>query len=558
MVARRRAEADEFYAELTPREASEDEALVMRQAFAGMLWSKQLFYYDVARWLDGDPGQPAPPAERMTGRNSRWRNFDAFDIMSMPDKWEYPWFAAWDLGFHCVALAHVDPAFAKYQLILLCREWFQHPSGTLPAYEWNFSDVNPPVQAWAALEVFAVDEGRDVEFLSRVFDKLLVNFTWWVNLEDAGGKNVYEGGFLGLDNIGPLDRSKLPVGGILEQSDATGWMGFYAIALGGIATVLAQSGQRPASDLVVKFLEHFAAIRDALDSQGLWDDDDGFYYDRLVTPSGEQVPIKVRSMVGMIPLLAAAVVGEDDLRQALVLGKQFADLLGRENLADTDAMRARGVLRGLGGQERLLLSLCGPDRLKRLLERLFDENEFLSAHGLRALSAYHRSHPYSLSVEGVTASIDYEPAESTTALFGGNSNWRGPVWFPLNYLVIASLERYHRFFGDDFTIEYPTGSGNQLTLDKVAADLQDRLISIFTRGPDGRRPCFGSVSLLQSDPAWRDNLVFAEYFHGDNAAALGAWHQTGWTGIIADIIRRRHGMVRSIGDVVLLVGQQER
>ena len=276
----------------------------MRQAFAGMLWSKQLFYYDVARWLDGDPGQPTPPPERLTGRNSRWRNFDAFDIMSMPDKWEYPWFAAWDLGFHCVALAHVDPAFAKYQLILLCREWFQHPSGTLPAYEWNFSDVNPPVQAWAALEVFAVDEGRDVEFLSRVFDKLLVNFTWWVNLEDAGGKNVYEGGFLGLDNIGPLDRSKLPVGGILEQSDATGWMGFYAIALGGIATVLARSGQRPTSDLVLKFLEHFAAIRDALDSQGLWDDDDGFYYDRLVTPSGDQVPIKVRSMVGMIPLLA--------------------------------------------------------------------------------------------------------------------------------------------------------------------------------------------------------------------------------------------------------------
>ena len=286
VVARRRGEADEFYDELTPRDASADEAMVMRQAFAGLLWSKQLFYYDVARWLDGDPGQPQPPPERLTGRNSHWRNFDAFDIMSMPDKWEYPWFAAWDLAFHCVALAHVDPAFAKYQLILLCREWFQHPSGTLPAYEWNFSDVNPPVQAWAALEVFAVDEGRDLEFLSRVFDKLLVNFTWWVNLEDAGGRNVYEGGFLGLDNIGPLDRSHLPVGGVLEQSDATGWMGFFAIAMGRIASVLAQTGERPASDLVLKFLEHFAAIRDALDSQGLWDDTDGFYYDRLVTPSG--------------------------------------------------------------------------------------------------------------------------------------------------------------------------------------------------------------------------------------------------------------------------------
>jgi len=558
VVARRRAEADEFYAELTPREASADEAMVMRQAFAGMLWSKQLYCYDVTRWLDGDPDQPAPPPERLTGRNSHWRNFDAFDIMSMPDKWEYPWFAAWDLAFHCVTLAHVDPAFAKYQLILLCREWFQHPSGTLPAYEWNFSDVNPPVQAWAALEVFAVDEGRDLEFLSRVFDKLLVNFTWWVNLEDAGGKNVYEGGFLGLDNIGPLDRSRLPVGGILEQSDATGWMGFYAIAMGRIATVLAQTGQRPASDLVLKFLEHFAAIRDALDSQGLWDDTDGFYYDRLVTPSGEAVPIKVRSMVGMIPALAAAVVTDSDLRQALVLGKQFADLLGREDLVDIDAMRQRGVMRELGGEQRLLLSLAGPGRLERLMTRLFDQSEFLSPHGLRALSAWHRDHPYVLQVEGITASIDYEPAESTTPLFGGNSNWRGPVWFPLNYLVINALERYHQFFRDDFTVEYPTGSANQLTLDKVATDLQDRLISIFTRGPDGRRPCLGGNEFLQSDPAWRDNLVFGEYFNGDNAAALGASHQTGWTGVVADIIRRRYGLVRSVGDVVVLVTQQNR
>jgi hypothetical protein len=558
VVARRRAEADEFYDELTPRDASADQAMVMRQAFAGMLWSKQLYYYDVARWLDGDPGQPAPPSQRRTGRNSHWRNFDSFDIMSMPDKWEYPWFAAWDLAFHCVTLAHVDPAFAKYQLILLCREWFEHPNGTLPAYEWNFSDVNPPVQAWAALQVFAVDEGRDLEFLSRVFDKLLMNFTWWVNLEDAGGRNVYEGGFLGLDNIGPLDRSKLPVGGVLEQSDATGWMGAYAVALGGIATVLVQSGERPASDLVVKFLEHFAAIRDALDSQGLWDSKDGFYYDRLVTPSGEQVPIKVRSMVGVIPLLAAAVVSEADLQQALIFGKQFADLLGRENLPDVGAMRQRGMLRSVGGDQRLLLSLAGPDRLSRLLTRLFDESEFLSPHGLRALSAYHRDHPYVLEVEGVTASIDYEPAESTTPLFGGNSNWRGPVWFPLNYLIITALERYYRFFGDDFTIEYPTGSGNRLTLDNVAADLQDRLISIFTRGPDGRRPCLGGNERLQADAAWRDNIVFGEYFNGDDAAALGASHQTGWTGIVADIIRRRYGMVRSIGDAVIVTAQENR
>jgi hypothetical protein len=530
----------------------------MRQAFAGLLWSKQLFYYDVARWLDGDPAQPAPPPQRLTGRNSRWRNFDAFDIMSMPDKWEYPWFAAWDLAFHCVALAHVDPAFAKYQLILLCREWFQHPNGALPAYEWDFSDVNPPVQAWAALQVFAVDEGRDIEFLSRVFDKLLVNFAWWVNLEDPGGRNVFEGGFLGLDNIGPLDRSHLPVGGTLEQSDATGWMGFYAIALGSIATVLSQSGQRPASDLVLKFLEHFAGIRDALASQGLWDEADGLYYDRLVTPSGAAVPVKVRSMVGIIPALAAAVVHENDLRRALVLGKQFADLLGREDLADTAKLRERGLLRGPSGDQRLLLSLGGPGRLERLGGKLFDEGEFLSPHGLRALSAYHREHPYQLEVEGVTASIDYEPAESTTAMFGGNSNWRGPVWFPLNYLVIGALEQYYQFFGDEFTIEYPTGSGRRLTLDQIAADLQDRLISIFTRGPDGRRPCFGGTELLQTDPAWRDNLVFGEYFHGDNGAALGASHQTGWTGLIADVIRRRHGEVPSIGEIVSLIDVQNR
>jgi hypothetical protein len=558
VTAERRAEADEFYTELTPRAATDDEALVMRQAFAGLLWSKQLFYYDVTRWLDGDPAPPAPPPQRQAGRNSRWRSFDAFDIMSMPDKWEYPWFAAWDLSFHCVALAHVDPAFAKYQLILLCREWFQHPNGALPAYEWDFSDVNPPVQAWAALEVFAVDEGRDLEFLSRILDKLLINFTWWVNLEDAGGRNVYEGGFLGLDNIGPLDRSHLPVGGTLEQSDATGWMGFFAIALGGIATVLNQARHRPAADLVLKFLEHFAAIREALGGQGMWDEADGFYYDRLVTPSGEAVPVKVRSMVGIIPVLAAAIVDENDLAQALTLGKRFADLLGRENLADPDLLRERGMLRGQPGDQRLLLSLTGPDKFRRLLARLFDENEFLSPHGLRALSAYHRDHPYQIEVEGVTASIDYEPAESTTTMFGGNSNWRGPLWLPLNYLVISALERYYRFYGDDFTIEYPTGSGTRLTLDQVAADLQDRLIGLFARGPDGRRPCLGGHAVLQDDPAWRDNVVFGEYFHGDSGAALGASHQTGWTGLIADIIRRRHGQVSTTGDIIQVVTQENR
>jgi hypothetical protein len=554
----RESEADEFYAELTPRTASADEALVMRQAFAGLLWSKQLFYYDVKRWLDGDPAQPAPPAERKSARNGRWRNFDAFDIMSMPDKWEYPWFAAWDLAFHCVALAHVDPAFAKYQLSLLCREWFQHPSGALPAYEWDFSDVNPPVQAWAALEVFAVDGGRDIDFLSRVFDKLLLNFAWWVNLEDREGNNVFEGGFLGLDNIGPLDRSHLPVGGILEQSDATGWMGFYTIAMGTIAMILNRSRNRPASDLVLKFMEHYAAIRDALASQGLWDETDGLYYDRLVTPSGTAVPVKVRSMVGVIPALAAFVLDEDDLRHSLMVGKQFADLLTAEGFDDPGKLRERGVLRGEPGDQRMLFSLAGPERLERLLTKVFDESEFLSPHGLRALSAYHREHPYVIDVEGIQASIDYEPAESTTPMFGGNSNWRGPIWFPLNYLLISVLERYHRFFGDEFTIEYPTGSGNQLTLDQVSADLSDRLIGIFTDGPDGRRPCFGGTEVMQQDPAWHDNLIFSEYFHGDNGAAIGAFHQTGWTGVIADLIRRRHGEVDSIGDVVRRISAETK
>jgi hypothetical protein len=474
----------------------------------------------------------------------------------MPDKWEYPWYAAWDLAFHCVALAHVDPAFAKYQLILLCREWFQHPNGALPAYEWDFGDVNPPVQAWAAVEVFAIDGARDINFVSRIFDKLLVNFTWWVNREDAEGNNLFEGGFLGLDNIGPIDRSHLPVGGLLEQSDATGWMGFYAIAMASMAVILNRSGQRPGMDLVLKFLEHFAAITDALEGLGLWDETDGLYYDRLMTQSGEAISMKVRSMVGIIPILAAAVIDENDLQISLTVGKQFADFLARRGLADREKLTETGLLRGEQGRQRMLLSLAGVGRLEKLFAKLFDESEFLSPHGLRALSAYHREHPYVLDVEGFHSSIDYEPAESTTSMFGGNSNWRGPLWFPLNYLVIAALERYYRFFGDEFTIEYPTGSGVQLTLDKVAANLQDRLISIFTQGPDGRRACFGGTERLQRDPAWHDNLIFSEYFHGDNGAAIGAFHQTGWTGLIADVIRRRHGAVDPAGDVIRRIGME--
>jgi hypothetical protein len=418
--------------------------------------------------------------------------------------------------------------------------------------------VNPPVQAWAALEVFAIDGGRDLDFLSRVFDKLLVNFTWWVNREDAGGNNLFEGGFLGLDNIGPIDRSHLPVGGTLEQSDATGWMAFYAIAMAGIAAVLHRSGHRPSNDIVLKFLEHFAAITQAIDVQGLWDDADGLYYDRLLTPDGSAVPVKYRSMVGIIPMLTAAVIDEGMLNQSLAVGKQFADFLDRHGLADRDKLGEQGLLRGASGNQHLLLSVVGVDRLEKLFAKLFDSSEFLSPYGLRALSAYHRDHPYELDVEGFSATVDYEPAESTTGMFGGNSNWRGPLWFPLNYLVINALDRYYRFFGDELTIDYPAGSGHKVPLDLIAADLQDRLISLFTVGPDGRRPCFGWIGRLQHDPAWKDNLVFNEYFHGDNGAGLGASHQTGWTGLIADVIRRRHGAVSSVGDVIRAIPQEAR
>ena len=515
-----------------------------------MLWSKQLFYYDVERWLDGDPTQPAPPEVRKNGRNAKWRNFDAFDIMSMPDKWEYPWFAAWDLAFHTVTLAHLDPAFAKYQLIVVCREWFQHPNGALPAYEWDFGDVNPPVHAWAALQVWAIDGGRDTRFLARIFDKLLVNFTWWVNREDAEGNNVFEGGFLGLDNIGPIDRSHLPAGYVLEQSDATGWMGAYALAMIAIAGVLGVTGERDSQDLIMKFLEHFAGIRLALDQQGLWDDADGLFYDRLVLPSGAAVPVKVRSMVGMIPALAAGVVDGQPLQNVMNMNKAFTRFLRREGVGDMQQLSERPQLRGEPGHMRLLLSVARPDQVERLFAKLFDESEFLSPHGLRALSAYHRDHPYYFDIGDYRASIDYEPAESTTSMFGGNSNWRGPVWMPVNYLLVEVLERYHRFYGDDLELEYPTGSGKTLTLDLIAADLQDRLISLFTRDADGRRPCFGGTEKMQTDPAWKDNLIFSEYFHGDNGAAIGAFHQTGWTGLIADLILRRHGAVRALGDVL--------
>jgi hypothetical protein len=550
VMTAREAEADEFYAELTPAEASADEAAVMRQAFAGLLWSKQLYAYDVARWLDGDPAQPPPPLERHGGRNARWRTFSAFDVMSMPDTWEYPWFAGWDLAFQSVALAHVDPAFAKYQISVLCREWFQHPNGALPAYEWDFSDVNPPVHAWAALEIFALDGGTDLDFLSEVFDKLLVNFTWWVNREDADGSNLFEGGFMGLDNIGPIDRSHLPPGWVLEQADSTGWMAGYAASMAMIAAILDRSGRRPALGLVQKFLEHFAAIRDALDGSELWDAQDGLFHDRLHLPDGSSVPVLVRSIVSMIPMLAGGVVGEDGVSRSLVVGKHFARFLERHGIGGVETLAQDGSLRGEPGERSLLITVVGLDRVQPMLSVLFDEDEFLSPHGLRSLSARHREHPAVLQVDGERSEVDYEPAESTGPLFGGNSNWRGPVWMPVNYLVVSALERYARFYGDDLLIEYPTGSGTKLTLDRVAADLRARLISLFLRAADGNRPCFGGTTRLQTDPRWRDGLMFHEYFHGDNGAGLGATHQTGWTALVADLIRRRYGDVPSTSDVL--------
>jgi hypothetical protein len=539
VMAAREDEADEFYVELTPSGASADEAHVLRQALAGMLWSKQLYYFDVAKWLDGDPDLPAPPPTRRHGRNARWDTFDSFDIMSMPDKWEYPWFAAWDLPFHCIPLAHVDPAFAKYQLSLLCRERFQHSSGALPAYEWSFDDVNPPVQAWAALGVFAIDGARDADFLARIFDKLVVNFMWWVNRKDPDGSNLFEGGFLGLDNIGPIDRSHLPPGYMLEQSDATGWMATYALSMAAIATILYARG-RPATHLVHKFLEHFAQISDALHGQGLWDETDGFFYDRLRRPDGSTEPVKVRSMVGIVPLLGVVDVDAQVIERADQVDQRIVELLDSRQ-RDVERLRAEGILEDDPDERDILIGVVDIDRVLRIFVRLFNEEAFLSPYGLRALSRFHAENPFELNVDGQQASIHYEPAESTTGMFGGNSNWRGPIWFPVNYLVVSALNRYGRFFGDRLNVEYPTGSGNQMTISEIADDLRRRLISIFLVGEDGRRPCYGGTERFQNDPAWKDNILFSEYFHGDNGAGLGATHQTGWTGLVADLILQAHG-----------------
>jgi Mannosylglycerate hydrolase MGH1-like glycoside hydrolase domain len=534
-MIRRAAEADEFYAAVTPDGVSPEDAMIMRQAFAGMMWGKQWYHYDVQQWLDGDPAGPPPPAERWRGRNREWRHLNNADIISMPDVWEYPWYAAWDLAFHCVAIAHIDPQFAKDQLILVCREWYMHPNGQLPAYEWQFGDVNPPVQAWAAMRVFEIDGSEDFDFLEKIMHKLLLNFTWWINRKDANGNNVFEGGFLGLDNIGPIDRSaRLPVAGHLEQSDGTAWMAMYCLDLLEMSLVLANHSAAY-EDIATKFFEHFTYIAEAVYSRGLWDDVDGFYYDVLHFDTGERVSLRVRSMVGLLPLVATTTLGT----ATLVRLPNFA---GRCRWFAANkpefAKRSTQMFTRPDGEGQLL-SIVSPEQLDRVLHCLLDEREFLSPHGIRALSAWHRDHPFELNLGGSVYTVDYEPGESTTALFGGNSNWRGPIWFPVNYLVIESIRRFARFLGDTHRVEFPSGSGVLLTLGQVADQLSDRLVTLFRNDGSGRRPCFGSDPMLQTDPAWHDNVLFHEYFHGDTGAGLGASHQTGWTGLVADLIIRR-------------------
>jgi hypothetical protein len=537
----RKQEADEFYQRLCPFPMSEDERNIQRQAFAGLLWSKQYYNYVVHDWLKGDPNQPPPPPERKTGRNHDWGHLFSEDILSMPDKWEYPWFAAWDLAFHLIPLVVLDPDFAKLQLDRLTREWYMQANGQLPAYEWAFGDVNPPVHAWAALRIYQVEQkfyGRsDRQFLERVFHKLLLNFTWWVNRKDMEGNNVFQGGFLGLDNIGVFDRSKeLPTGGYLNQADGTSWMGMYCLNMLAIALELAKEDETY-EDIASKFFEHFLYIADAIDGIGeaniaLWDDEDGFYYDALRLPDGRHFPLKVRSMVGLIPLFAVTVLELDTLKQFPGFKRRMDWFIrNRPELKNKVAcMETPGM-----GARRLLAIVYG-SKLKRVLQRLLDEKEFLSPHGIRALSKVHLEHPYTLHEGDHDYCVRYEPAESSTGLFGGNSNWRGPIWFPVNYLIIEALWRFYEYFGDNFKVECPTGSGQEMTLREVAIELSHRLVAIFEPDSSGKRPVYGNLEIFQTDPHWKDLILFHEYFHGDNGAGLGASHQTGWTGLVAAML----------------------
>ena len=534
LFAQRQREADNFYVDLVPELATADEQNGARQCYAGLLWSRQFYYYAVEQWLEGDPAQPAPPPGRLQGRNAEWPHLYNRDVLSMPDSWEYPWYAAWDLAFHMIPFAGVDPDFAKQQLVLLLREWYQHPNGQIPAYEFAFGDVNPPVHAWACWRVYKMtgERGsRDRLFLARTFQKLLLNFTWWVNRKDPEGRNLFAGGFLGLDNIGAFDRSQpLPTGGHLEQADGTAWMAFYCATMLSMALELARDD--PAyEDVASKFFEHFVAIADAINrlgGTGLWDDRDGFYYDQL-RADGLTIPVRVRSAVGLLPLIACEILEEEVIERLPGFRKRMQWFLdNRPDLAESiTAMH----LKGGDGHGHRLLSLPTREQLLRVLRYALDEREFLSPHGIRSLSAAHRDHPYTFDVLGAHYEVRYVPGESTTPLFGGNSNWRGPVWFPLNYLLVEALERYDHFYGDTLQVEYPTGSGHQATLGTVARDLATRLANLFVRDTAGRRPCFGDDPRYAGDPHWRDLVLFHEYFHGDTGRGLGASHQTGWTSL---------------------------
>ncbi len=545
VVEKRRQDADAFYAELQAEIADEDSRRVQRQALAGMIWSKQTYHLDVDLWLDGDPGQPPPPAERRRGRNADWRHLNNANVLSMPDTWEYPWYAAWDLAFHCVPLALIDGEFAKHQLDLLTREWYMHPNGQLPAYEWAFSDVNPPVHGWATWRVFQIDRKRrgddgDLAFLERVFHKLLINFTWWVNRKDAEGNNIFQGGFLGLDNIGVFDRSApLPTGGRINQADGTSWMAMYSLNLMRIALELALHDP-VYEDIATKFFEHFLHIAEAMTNMagtgiGLWDEVDGFYYDVLALPDGTNTVLEVRSMVGLIPLFAVEVLEPELLERLPGFRRRLEWVL--EHKPRLAALVSHWHVPGRG--ERRLLSLLRGHRMTALLSRMLDEQEFLSPYGVRSLSRIHLEHPYTFWCQGQPYTVRYTPAESDTGLFGGNSNWRGPIWFPVNYLLVESLQRFHHYYGDDFRIECPTGSGQTATLLEASEELTRRLVRIFLRDGDGRRPVFGDIELLQRSPHLGDRIQFHEYFHGDIGRGVGASHQTGWTGLVAKLLQPR-------------------
>ncbi|HXV27483.1 MAG TPA: glucosidase [bacterium] len=536
-------EADEFYENLTVKELSPDHKSVQRQALAGMLWSKQYYHYVVEEWLDGDPAGPTPPSERKHGRNANWEHLYSEDILSMPDKWEYPWFASWDMAFHCIPLALADPEFAKKQLMLFVREWYMHPNGQIPAYEWNFEDVNPPVHAWATWRVYKIDKKRtgkaDRLFLERVFQKLLLNFTWWVNRKDVSGKNIFQGGFLGLDNISIFDRSEAVMdGGHLDQSDATSWMGMFCLNMLAMALELAKDD--PAyEDIASKFYEHFLYIAEAMNHMGeksipLWNDEDGVFYDVVHFQNGQHFPLKVRSMVGLIPLFAVETLEIDYLKRFPGFRKRYEWFVAnRQDIcAKVACMRTPGV------EQRRLLSIVKPDMLKKMLQKMLDESEFFSPYGIRALSKYHKDHPYILHWNGTEKCVSYDPGDSTSRLFGGNSNWRGPVWFPVNFLILESLQKFHHYLGDDFKVECPTGSGIMLNLWEVAQEISMRMTKLFMKDRDGKRPVFGTYERFNQDPHWRDYVPFHEYFHGDYGWGVGASHQTGWTGVVAKMIQQ--------------------